>query len=85
MSEWHARNQVDPTPPGEARLEFNRLSQHIREWHPDYNIGDRVRRRALGGPALGQVEGFCWRGTHLMATVQFDDRCETFAASEYVP
>ena len=70
-----------PEPPDTE--EFRRLSQSVRDWRPDYRVGDRVRRTWLGGPERGIVRAFSWRGNHLMTTVEFARRTETFVASEY--
>jgi len=65
--------------------EFNRLSQHIREWRPDFRTGSRVvrRRGTLGNGPVGTVREFVWRGTHLFAVVEMPYGTETFVASNY--
>lgn len=45
MSEWHDRNHIDAQPKGRAREEFLQLAVSTQEWHPDFNVGDHVRRR----------------------------------------
>jgi hypothetical protein len=82
MSDWFEDNKVPPHP---TTPEWYRLSELLRDWHPAYQVGDRVRRRFLGGDAgSGVVKSFSWSGNHLMADVDFGGNVETFVASEYV-
>jgi hypothetical protein len=81
--DWWRRNAVPACP---AEGERQRFTVSIREWHPDYNVGDQVRPRGpLGQGMVGTVRGFDWAGSNLIATVDFDGgRQERFAASGYV-
>lgn len=70
--------------------EFARLSDFIREWRPDFKVGDRVvrKRGTLGnmdglGP-VGVVASLYWRGTHIMAQIVFPSGAvEDFIADVY--
>lgn len=85
MSAWHVANCVDSQPSGRAREEFLKLAQSIREYHPDFNVGDKVRRRLLGGTRVGTVKSFSWLSTHLVVTVACNNyEEETFHPTEYV-
>lgn len=67
--------------------EFKLMAKSVREWRPDYDVGDFVMRRpgTLGATGeRGKVIEFCWRGVHLCAKVEFPKRTETFVASTYV-
>jgi hypothetical protein len=76
---WFEKNNVPPPTVADNRAESVRL------WHPDYGIGDTVRRRTLGaGAGVGRVVSFGRHGVHLTATVRIFGHTETFIASEYV-
>lgn len=78
------RTTRDDIPPC-ADPEFDRLSEHIRNWRPGFRVGDRVRRRegTLGSGPTGTVSEFLWRGTHLCCTVRMPYGAETFVADCY--
>ena len=65
--------------------EFKNLSFHIRNWRPNFHVGDRVirRRGTLGSGPIGIVEEFVWRRTHLCCVVNMPYGTETFAAANY--
>jgi len=85
MTDWFERNSVSREPPDpEARAEWLTLAVSTREWHPGYDVGDRVRRVVLSGLERGEVTGFEWRGTHLFALVRYaSGRVEASTASTY--
>lgn len=92
-TQWHRRNHAIPPKDGRFKWWARWYAREIRDWHPDFDIGDTVRRIApkFGDPTQtivfrhAVVEAFEWGETiHIQARVRFDnDVVVTVAARDY--
>lgn len=76
--------EIGPCPHPE---EMARLGEVIRNWRPDYRIGDTVRMiNPIGAAQIGVVEHFLWKGTHICVRVhhQGGKTVSEFAARNWV-